>query len=349
MSPLDVLTPRLRAGEELTAADIAIAASALAAEQVSEASKADFLSALSDKGETPAEVAGFAREFRQRAVDPGVQAWADDAIDIVGTGGDHAGGFNISSLVVLTLASAGVRVMKHGNRGVTSKCGSADLLAALGVRLDAPIEVQRRALEELGYCLFFAPAYHPAFKHIAPVRKSLAAAGRRTVFNILGPLINPGRPSHIILGVYARPWVDRLAEVLELLGVRAGVVAHGEITADRGIDELTSATPNHVRGVGRLSDISGTWQASDFGLEPAPFSDLLGGDLNHNLELVESVLAGRGPRGLVDTIVLNGAIGLWITGRTTTMADGIAPARELLLGGAVREKIAATREFFAHS
>src|SRR5690606_22043933 len=142
-----------------------------------------------------------------------------------------------------------------------------------------------------------------------------------TVFNILGPLINPGRPSHIILGVYARPWVDRLAEVLELLGVRAGVVAHGEITADRGIDELTSATPNHVRGVGRLSDISGTWQASDFGLEPAPFSDLLGGDLNHNLELVESVLAGRGPRGLVDTIVLNGAIGLWITGRTTTMAD----------------------------
>src|SRR5690606_28955389 len=150
-------------------------------------------------------------------------------------------------------------------------------------------------------------------------------------------------------GVFARAWVDRLADVLELLGIRAGVVAHGEITPERGIDEITSATPNHVRGVGRLRDISSTWHAADFGLESSPFNDLLGGDLAFNLELVDAVLSGRGPRGLIDTIVLNGAIGLWITGRTTTMADGIAPARELLLGGAVRERIAATREFFAQS
>ena len=177
------------------------AAAALAASEASDEVKGAFLLALAAKGETAAEVAAFATAFRARAINPGVEAWADQAIDIVGTGGDHAGGFNISSMVVLTLASAGVTVMKHGNRGITSKCGSADLLAALGVNLEAPPEVVRRALTELGFVFFFAPAYHPTFKNIGPVRKMLAARGQRTVFNILGPLINPGRPAHVLLGV----------------------------------------------------------------------------------------------------------------------------------------------------
>lgn len=349
MSQLDTLTVRLRAGEELASAEVAIAAAALASAEVPEDPKAAFLGALADKGETPAEVAAFAQEFRQRAIDPGVATWADEAIDIVGTGGDHAGAFNISSLVVLILASGGVRVMKHGNRGVTSKCGSADLLAALGVRIDAPPEQSRRALQELGYCFFFAPAYHPAFKHIAPVRKRLAAEGKRTIFNILGPLINPGRPGHLLLGVFAAPWVTRLAEVLSLLGVRAGIAGHGALGPDRGVDEITTATVNRVRGVGHLGDIDGTWRAEDFGLKPSPFEHLLGGDLPCNQALVEAVLAGSAPAGLIDTIALNAAIGLWIVGRATSIADGIAPARELLLGGAVRAKIAATREFFSAS
>jgi anthranilate phosphoribosyltransferase len=347
MSQLEALTARLQAGEELAPADVAVAAEVLASSEVLEQPKVDFLAALADKGETAGEVAAFAREFRQRAVDPGVDAWARQAIDIVGTGGDHAGGFNISSLVVLTLAAGGVKVMKHGNRGITSKCGSADLLAALGVRLDAPAELQRRALDELGFCFFFAPAYHPAFKHIAPVRKRLAAAGRRTVFNILGPLINPGRPAHVILGVFAAEWVDRLADVLQLLGTPAGVVGYGELGPDRGIDEITTASPNRVRGVGRLREISGRWQAEDFGLATSPFEDLRGGDLTANLETVEAVLAGNGPKGLVDTIVLNAAVGLWIVGQATSVADGVGPVRELLLGGAVRRKLADTRDFFA--
>src|SRR5258708_24510059 len=169
------------------------------------------LTALAGKGETAAEVAAFANAFRARALNPGVEAWAPRAIDIVGTGGDHAGGFNISSVVVLVLASAGVTVMKHGNRGVTSKCGSADLLAALGVNLEAPPEKLRRALDELGFVFFFAPGYHPAFKNIGPGRKALAARGQRTIFNILGPLINPGRPAHVLLGVFSAACVDRLA------------------------------------------------------------------------------------------------------------------------------------------
>ncbi len=346
MNLLADLTARLAARHPLTAVEVEAVAQVLAGTADSDEAKGAFLSALAAKGETAAEIAAFAVAFRTRAVDPGVQAWAARAIDIVGTGGDHAGGFNISSLVVLTLASAGVTVMKHGNRGITSKCGSADLLAGLGVNLDAPPEKLRRALDELGYVFFFAPSYHPAFKHIAPVRKALAARGQRTIFNILGPLINPGRPAHVVLGVFADAWVGKLASAMDTLGVPAGLAAHGIISADRGIDELTTATVNRVRGFGRLRDLDAEWRAADFGLGVAPFDDLVGGDLATNLAMVDAVLAGRGPAGLVDTIVLNTAVALWIVGRTSTVKDGLPIARELLLGGAVKKKIAATREFY---
>jgi anthranilate phosphoribosyltransferase len=349
MPPLGPLIQQLATGRHLASAQVAAAAEALAAAETPAADKADFLVALATKGETAEEVAGFATAFRARAINPGVEAWAPQAIDIVGTGGDHAGGFNISSLVVLVLASAGVIVMKHGNRGITSKCGSADLLAALGVDLTASPAKQRDALAQLGFAFFFAPAYHPAFQHIMPVRKALAARGQRTVFNILGPLVNPGRPARILLGVYADAWVPKLAEALTSLGVEAGLAAHGSISPEKGIDELTTATVNRVKGIGLLREVSGDWRAGDFGVAEAPFADLQGGDLPVNLALVEAVLAGHGPSGLVDTIVLNASVALWICGRTAAPADGIARARELLLGGAVRKKIAATREFYRSS
>lgn len=341
------LTAQLRTGRELAEAEVESAALALAATDESDDSKAAFLAALANKGETASEVAAFARVFRERAVNPGVEEWAPKAIDIVGTGGDHAGGFNVSSLVVLVLASAGVPVMKHGNRGITSKTGSADLLAGLGVALDAPPAQLRRALEQLGYVFFFAPAYHPSFRNIAPVRKLLAARGQRTVFNILGPLINPGRPAHVVLGVFARVWVEKLAGAFEVLGAGAGLAVHGSIDETRGIDELTTATPNHVRGFGRLRELSADWHATDFGLTFSPFSDLQGGDLATNLAITEAVLAGRGPKGLVDTIALNAAVALWVVGKTATVKEGVEYARGLLVGGAVAQKISATREFYA--
>jgi anthranilate phosphoribosyltransferase len=330
----------------LSDAQVDAAARDLAASDVADAEKGDFLIALSDKGESPAEVAAFAVAFRSVAIDPGVQEWAPRAIDIVGTGGDHAGGFNVSSLVVLVLACSGMPVMKHGNRGVTSKCGSADLFSALGFDISAPPAKLQEALRQLGYVFFFAPNYHPSFKHIAPVRRALAAQGRRTVFNILGPLINPGRPANIILGVFSPSWVEKLAHALTSLGTESGLAVHGVIGEGRGIDELTTATENQVQGVGRMGYISDTWRASDFGLEQAPFSDLIGGDIKDNLALVDAVLGGRGPRGLVDTIVLNAAAGLRIAGRIGNIQEGLAPCRELLLGGAVRARIDATREFF---
>ena len=346
MAALTALTARLNLRQDLTAGDVQAAATALGSPDVPDEPKAAFLTALADKGETPAEIAGFARAFRALAVNPGVEVIASQAIDIVGTGGDHAGGFNISSIVVLVLASAGVPVMKHGNRGITSQCGSADLLAGLGVEIGAAPEKSRRALEQLGFAFYFAPNYHPAFKHIGPVRKALAAQGRRTVFNILGPLINPGRPAHILLGVYARSLVEKLARTLDELGQPAGLVAHGILTADRGIDELTTATANQVRGVGRLREIRGTWGAETFGLPIADFADLRGGDVTANLATVGAILAGRGPAGLVDTIVLNAAAALHVVGRTAGISEGLGAARDLLLGGAVKAKIAATREFY---
>ena len=347
MAVLPELTTQLAAGRDLSAAQVQAAALALGSAAEADDNKASFLTALATKGETAGELAAFAAAFRKLAMDPGVESWAAGAIDVVGTGGDHAGGFNVSSLVVLVLASAGVPVMKHGNRGITSKCGSADLLAALGVDLAASPEKSRQALADLGYVFFFAPNYHPAFKHIGPVRKTLAAQGQRTIFNILGPLINPGRPAHILLGVFSLPLVARMAQALEELGQPAGVVGHGVISPGQGIDELTTATVNHVQGVGRMRDIQAGWQAADLGLRTAPFAELQGGDLAANLAIVDAILAGRGPGGLVDTIVLNAAIGLYLTGRTPNLRSGLVPARELLLGGAVANKIKATREFYS--
>lgn len=346
MNDLIPLTSLLRERVELDRSAVHRAAAALAAPEVSEIDKADFLRALDEKGETPGEVAAMAEAFRARAVDPGLEKWSERALDIVGTGGDHAGGFNISSLVVLTLSCAGVPVIKHGNRGATSKCGSADLFGALGVNLSASPAQLDRALEQLGFAFLFAPSFHPAFKHVVPIRKMLAAEGRRTVFNILGPLINPARPRYMFLGCFSENWTPRIADALETLGCGAGLVVHGKLSADRGIDEMTTASENVVRGCGRLRALSAIWRAEDFGLRPAPFSELAGGDLAENLAIVEAVVDGRGAQGLVDTVALNSAVGLWITGRISNVRDGISHTRELLVGGAVRRKLAAIREFY---
>lgn len=343
---LESLTGKLTARRDLDADEARTAALALASPDVAETVKIDFLAALSAKGESADELAAFAQTYRGVARDPGVQEWAPRALDIVGTGGDHAGGFNVSTLVTLTLAAAGVPVMKHGNAGITSKCGSADLMAAFGLDLQASPEKTRAALRELGYCFFFAPAYHPTFKHIASARKALAARGQRTIFNLLGPLINPGRPANVMLGVYAPQLVEKFAATLDVLGCPAGIVAHGVIAPGQGIDELTTATDNLVAGVGRLKGATANWTPADFGMARSPFTDLVGGDVATNLALTEALLAGRAPRGLSDTIVAVAALGLWVAGQEPTVASGVPRVRELLQGGAVAKKIADTREFY---
>ncbi|MEY3547891.1 MAG: hypothetical protein RLZZ552_258, partial [Verrucomicrobiota bacterium] len=196
------LTAALSAGRDLAPAEAAAAALAMADAAVTDADKAAFLLALARKGETAAEVTGFARTYRDLARRTDFGDWPAKAIDIVGTGGDRSGSFNISSASALIVAAAGVPVLKHGNRSITSKSGSADFLAGLGVVLDAADEQLLRGLREANFCYLYAPAFHPAFKAVLGVRKQLAEGGAKTVFNVLGPLINPARPAYMVVGVY---------------------------------------------------------------------------------------------------------------------------------------------------
>ena len=197
-------------------------------------------------------------------------------------------------------------------------------------------------MSALGYVFFFAPAWHPAFRRIGPVRRLLAEKGERTVFNILGPLLNPGRPAHILLGAATPALVEKMAEALEVLQTPAGLAVHGVIAPGRGIDELTSSTLNLVRGVGRLRQHRAEWTPESLGLEASPFSDIAGGDVASNLALAGRLADGGGPRGLSDTIALNAAAALWVAGARPDVRGSIGEARDLLLGGAVKRKIADT-------
>lgn len=347
---LKKLCSLVEAGQHLEWEQAVESAQLLADAKVPLAIKQSFLSAFAAKGETAAEVAAFAGAFRQMAIDPGVEAWADRAIDVCGTGGDGASTFNISTIVSFIVAAAGVPVFKHGNRSITSKCGSADLLEGLGFRLDLSHEQLRHCLEELNFCFFFAPAFHPAFKEIMPVRKAMAAAGQRSIFNLLGPLINPGRPAHQLLGVFAPHWVSPLAEALGALELKAGLVVHGLPEKGRALDELSCAGSNQVAGFGRLAAFSGALAASEYGLPECQLSDLVGGELNDNLKLLQAVLSGdqtQVPRGLRDSILLNAGAALWVAGQAPDLKDGIQRAERLLRDGTVTRWLEVARSLNA--
>lgn len=349
MQALEQLTAKALAGSNLSTDEAAAAAGFLAGPDVDPNQKKAFLQALAAKGETAAEVAAFARTFRDLARDPGVTDWADRAIDVCGTGGDGSGTFNISTAVSFVVAAAGVPVFKHGNRSITSKCGSADLLEALGVRLDAPLEQIRASLAEFNFCFFFAPAFHPAFKAIMPVRQALAAEGQRSVFNLLGPLINPGRPAHQLLGVYAAAWVDRLAGALGELNLSAGLVVHGLPGDGRALDELSCAGRNVLCGFGRLSAEKGELVPADAGLLPCGFADLAGGGIEENLAMMEALLSGRQdavPEGLRNSVLLNAGAALWVAGQAPDLRSGVRLADETLTSGKVGDWLRGLQNFY---
>lgn len=339
---LQTLVQKISGGSSLSQDEAEWAARALVAEEEDREEKKNFLSTLSAKGETTEEVIAFATVFRDLARDPGLGEISKEAIDVVGTGGDHSGSFNISTTVSFILAASGVTVLKHGNRSITSKSGSADLLSALGIRTDAPMEMLKRSVEELNFCFFFAPSFHPVFKEIMPVRQELAAEGRRTIFNILGPLINPARPGRQLVGVFSEAWVEPIARTLDGLGLRRGIVVHGRLPHGSGLDELSCAGDNRVAGCGELADLNGTWMPEEHGFPRCPEKDLSGGSNQENIAILQSILEGSGPAGLVDTILLNAAAAFTICG----LSDGVERARDLLLGGAVEDWLRRARRFY---
>ena len=346
---LQTLTYRIQSGADLDYDEAGSAARCIAQAEVSVPEKRNFLLALAEKGETAVEVTAFAETFRNYAIDPGVAAWADQAIDVCGTGGDGSGTFNISTAVSFVVAAAGVPVFKHGNRSITSNCGSADLLESLGIALEAPHAVLRASLEELNFCFFFAPAFHPAFKEIVPVRKALAAEGKRTIFNLLGPLINPGRPAHQLLGVYAPEWVNPLADALGALGLKAGWVAHGFPEEGAALDELSCAGSNVMAGFGRLKSERGHLLPDQVGLPACSLADLKGGDAMENRQLMLTLLAGGSAgvsTGLKNSVLLNAGAALYIVGRVGSLKDGVVAASELLDSGRVAQWLARVQEFY---
>lgn len=332
-------------GGHLSRSEASSAAAALVDAAVGDEERAEFLRALAVKGETAAEIEGFASEFRGRATDPGLQDWAPRAIDVVGTGGDHAGTFNVSTAAVFVVAAAGVPVIKHGNRSVTSSCGTADLLAAAGLPLEQDSAGHARALAELGFTFLFAPAFHPAFRAVGPVRKALAAEGRRTIFNLLGPLLNPARPAYQLVGVSVAPAQEAIASALGSLGVRSAAVVLSRPAGGRVVDELTVCGPCRVVGTGRLAGVVVDIAPAALGLEPAALEALRGGDAAVNLRILETVLGGRSAAPLEDTVVLNAGAALWVAGAAGDLAEGLSVARRVVRDGRAAAVLERTRRY----
>lgn len=340
MATLDKLTEKATSGAELSREDVAEAMRALLDVAIAEGEKADFLTALARKGETAGEIAAFALELRARAVDPKIDPaqFGGVVLDVVGTGADMAQTFNISSCTIFVVAAAGVAVAKHGNRAITSKCGSADVLTALGAKIDLSPEVARRCLETTGVTFFFAPHYHPAFKVISPVRRKLAERKQRSVFNILGPLVNPAHPTHQLVGVFERTLVGKFAEVLRLLEVKHALVVHGD-----GLDELSTLGVNTMAEVwaGRIEHTERDFRVAHTswrGVVVKP-EELFGGDATTNAGIVRDILSGkdRGPRR--DIVLLNAAAALVVAEKVTDFSNGWNAAAELVDSGAALEKL----------
>ena len=286
---------------------------------------AAFLAALSTKSaraETTDEIAGCAAAMRAHAtkVETGM-----DVFEIVGTGGDNAGSFNISTTSALVAAAGGMKVAKHGNRAASSLCGTADCLEALGVNINQSPERCLTLLREAGLCFFFAQKYHPSMKYVGSIRKEL---GFRTVFNILGPLTNPATPSMQLLGVYDDYLVEPLAQVLINLGVKRGMVAYG---LDK-LDEISMSAPTRICEIKDGWFKSYTIKPEDFGLQPCAKDELKGGTPRENAAILREILEGRpGPKR--DAVLLNAGASLYIGGKAESMKEGVELAAELIDSG----------------
>ncbi|MEO7100201.1 MAG: anthranilate phosphoribosyltransferase, partial [Luteolibacter sp.] len=238
---MDALIHHLEEKQELSPREVEVAVALLLDPAAADEKKARLLEALSRKGETPGEIAGFVEAFLEHAVDPhlGLLELEGPTLDVCGTGGDQLDLFNVSTTAMFVAAAAGAVVVKHGNRGITSKSGGADVLEALGIRIDLPADDFRRCVEKAGLGFMFAPIYHPAFKSVVAVRKLLGARGVKTIFNLIGPLLNPARPQCQLIGVSNRDLCPAFAEILERLGRDSAWVVHGTTGDGRSVDEVS--------------------------------------------------------------------------------------------------------------
>jgi anthranilate phosphoribosyltransferase len=335
------LTAHLASGRDLTVEMVDAAVAALVSEKEAAAEKADFLRTLRAKGETAAEMAAFVRALLARAVEPGIDPLRlpGPMIDVCGTGGDRMELFNISTAAMFILAAGGVCVVKHGNRAITSRCGGADVLEQLGVRIDLKPAALKRCVEEHGCGFVFAPSYHPAFAVIGPVRRALAAEGTPTIFNMLGPLLNPARPPHQLVGIFDPKLLPKYAEALAALGRKRAWAVHGH-----GTDELSTTGPTEVREVTPAGVASFHIHPDRLGLPMADFAALRGGDREENARILLAVLDGSASAAQRDVVALNSAAGFVIAGVAPDLEAGLALAREAMHSGQARAKLRALQQ-----
>jgi anthranilate phosphoribosyltransferase len=343
---LDALHRIVTHGQSLSRDEARVVMSEVLSGKCSDAQIAALLVALHMKGETVEEIVGFAEAIRAAAVplplsgDSSVDVSGtgrDALVDTCGTGGDASGTFNISTATAFVVAGCGVRVAKHGNRSLSSRCGSADVMEALGININLPPERVSTCLEEVGIAFLFAPAVHSAMKHVQTARRELRL---RTVFNLLGPLTNPARATAQVVGVYAIDLVEKLAEALSMLGLHRALVVHGL----DGLDEITITGPTRIAEV-RDGNVR-TYEVTpeEFGMARAELCDISGGDAADNAAIIRSVLAGeKSPRR--DVVLMNAAAALVAAGKADHMRDALPLAHNSIDTGTAAKKLNSLAEF----
>jgi anthranilate phosphoribosyltransferase len=346
---MKALIERLKAGIDLNSGDIGVAVALLLSDTTADSEKLDFLTALHRKGETIEEIVCFVQQLIDRAVDPAIDPKnvPGPVIDVCGTGGSGLGLFNISTTIMFVLAAGGATVVKHGNRRVTSRSGSADVLEALGVPFDLPPAHLRECVERLGLCFIFARHYHPAYRAIGEMRRRLARENIRTVFNLLGPLLNPTRPARQLIGVFSPRLTGVFAEVLRRLGRERVWVVHGLTETGDGMDDISTSGATILAELVNGKVISGVIDSRWLNIAPGAMDDLRGGDAKENAAHLEGILSGKIKGAKRDLTLVNAAAGFVVAGLARDMSEGIGLAREQIDNGHALEKLRGFQQFRA--
>ena len=320
---INELLKRVSAKENLTFDEAKQAIEEIMSGDISPVIISSFLTALAMKGETEDEIAGAAEGMRNKAMQFDI---GRHALDIVGTGGDGSNSFNISTTSGLVAAAAGVTIAKHGNRAASSKCGTADCLEALGVKIDCEPEIMKKSLEENNIVFFFAQKYHSAMKYVGPVRKEM---GIRTIFNILGPLTNPGKADRMLLGVFSEEYVEKIAKALVKLKISDAMVVYGT----DGLDEISACAETKVAEIRGESITYYTIKPEDFGYERATKADLLGGTPEENAKITEAVLKGGGTQAQKNAVALNAGACIYVAKDGINLKEAVKEAEQVMASG----------------
>jgi anthranilate phosphoribosyltransferase len=343
------LIEKLRNERDLNSAEIGDAVTFLLSSDVADEAKEEFLTALHHKRETAEEIAAFVRALMKRAVDPMIDRaeMPGPMVDVCGTGGDGVDLFNVSTTVAFVVAAGGAVVVKHGNRRVTSSCGSADVLEQLGVPIDLPPEELRESLKRHSVGFLFARQYHPAFRALAEMRQRLARQNVRTIFNALGPLLNPARPSRQLIGVFDPRLTGIFAEVLRELRHEHAWIVHGLGDSNAGVDDISVSGATTVAELIGDKITSALVDVSWLGIPRAPVSELQGGDARENAATIDGILSGKVAGAKRDMTIVNAAGGFVVAGLVRDLKEGIELAREEIDSGRALEKLRALQNYRA--